>query len=237
MGWTAPATYATNQLINAADLNLIRDNLNYLKGNAGTVAFAAALTVAGGVVATAGTTNQDILSGLSGASGNFAGISVGRTASEARFAIPGAATQFFSGAAAGDAVFRVDDAAKRVLLGAGSTETLVIQASTINQPFTAKGPASISMALLAATAVGNTLQTLAPAGTVSSFALFYLMDYNNTGGAIVPISGNGLKPSQTFTVVNTDTITVTLTAGGAITVQRTAGANATHEMAIFVLYK
>lgn len=38
MGWTAPATYSVSQIMLAADMNLIRDNLNYLKGNAGAIA-------------------------------------------------------------------------------------------------------------------------------------------------------------------------------------------------------
>ena len=47
MAWTAPRTHTVGELITASILNThIRDNLLYLKGNAGTITFDAAIVTA-----------------------------------------------------------------------------------------------------------------------------------------------------------------------------------------------
>src|SRR5437867_1425284 len=46
MAWTAPATWTVGQLVTAATMNThVRDNLNYLKGQAGAITLDDALTI------------------------------------------------------------------------------------------------------------------------------------------------------------------------------------------------
>lgn len=62
MGWTAPATYSVSEIVLASKLNThIRDNLNYLKGNAGAVAISDDITatLAGGASLAAEGTNNN----------------------------------------------------------------------------------------------------------------------------------------------------------------------------------
>jgi hypothetical protein len=49
-------------------------------------------------------------------------------------------------------------------------------------------------------------------------------------GSLLSLGSGGV------TYTNTDTMKVDLTAGGAITVQRTAGTNGTHQINMLVLY-
>lgn len=233
MAWSAPATFNVGDILTAAQLNVnVRDNLNYLKGNAGAVAIANSMTVAGTLVATAGAANTDVLAALSGNSANYAGFAVGRTASEARFAVPASAGQFATGAAAGDFIVRVDDTSKKVLIGSGGTETVTIDNQASSVPFKARVTAG-GMEVLCGTATG-TLATLAPAGTVSTFMSCYISDYN-AGTATVVHTFVDLKVSGSITYANTDTITVAVTAGGAITFQRTAGSN-NHNVVVLCLF-
>src|SRR5262245_3580658 len=47
MPWTVPASWSVSEVVTAAKMNThIRDNLNYLKGAAGTVAIDSAMTIA-----------------------------------------------------------------------------------------------------------------------------------------------------------------------------------------------
>jgi len=236
MGWSAPATYATNQLITAADLNLIRDNLNYLKGNAGAVLIASTLQ------ATA------------------LGVNVAPSASYIAYLssiLPVRIEQSSSGidyldlnntAAAGNRwAIRMRDLAE------GDFGIRDVTAGVYRQYFNAAGfcgfgttspqgkihavGAGGGFVFVSCNAVDGTLQTPVAAGTVTQSAAFWAYDRNNTGGGVVQVSGNMLTLGQTFPFANTDTVTVTLTAGGAITVQRTAGTNATHQVNALILYK
>src|SRR5436309_5601123 len=57
MAWTAPATWTVGQLVTAATMNThVRDNLKYLKGQAGQVAIEDAINATGTVRATSQTT-------------------------------------------------------------------------------------------------------------------------------------------------------------------------------------
>lgn len=55
MAWTAPATWAIDEIVTASKMNThVRDNLAYLKGAAGTIAFDAGATFAGVLTVTGG---------------------------------------------------------------------------------------------------------------------------------------------------------------------------------------
>ena len=56
MAWTTPLTWAVGQLVTASQMNThVRDNLNYLKGAAGTITFDAGAAITGAVSATTAT--------------------------------------------------------------------------------------------------------------------------------------------------------------------------------------
>jgi hypothetical protein len=98
------------------------------------------------------------------------------------------------------------------------------------------------MLYFSATAVNGTIQTPVAAGSIGVMAVFFGMIRNNGGSSTAFlgfVNGNGLALSQSFvTSVSSaaDQVTTTLTGTGAITVQRTAGANS-HEVNMLVFYK
>lgn len=279
MGWTAPATYSVNEIVTASKLNThIRDNLAYLKGQAGAVAIEDAVTAAGMITAvdafnvtsdgssaavnidsyrasafgsrvlfrsargTLGSPTQSLLGDLIGRFGAAGrtnagafGSEVGRmdfVTSEAHTAsAQGTDIQFATtpvGSTTAVPVARITGSGR---LGIGSAVAAAPQG-----PLHAAGVGG-NVLFVSVDAVNNTLQTPVIAGTVTQSAAFWLYDRNNTGGAFVQISGNMLALNQTFGIANTDTITVAVTSGGAITVQRTSGTNGTHQVNMLVLYK
>ena len=99
-------------------------------------------------------------------------------------------------------------------------------------PLEVKGAGGGRILMLSADDV-TTLQTIAVAGTVVSGATFFIMDRNNTTTTCFQgAAGTALQLSGSSSYANTDTITYAVTAGGAITVQRTSGTNGSHDMTI-----
>lgn len=193
----------------------IRDNLLYLKGQAGAV------------------TIDDVIAPLGMAALRNDGgyqFTLERSSATARkygFAI-----------AAGDGSFAMDDvtaAARRMTLDVNGN--LGFGGVLAPQGKIHVAGAGGGMLFLSCNAVDGTLQTPVVAGTVTQSAAFWGYDRNNTGGGLVQVSGNMLALAGTFAFINTDTVTVTVTAGGAITVQRTAGTNGTHQINMLVLFK
>lgn len=225
MAWTAPATWSVAEIVTAAKMNThIRDNLDYLKGNAGPVTVSDELTTAlaaGGSLIVQGTNNS-----------SFARIKLlskdsGGTTIDWRILASGFGLNEFG-------VF--EGATNRLYLAPGGN--LGIN-NTAPQGRLHVGGAGGGFLFLSANAVDGTLQTLAAAGTVTQSAAFWGYGRNNTGGGFSAMSGNmlGLGGAFNFPAGLTDTVTVTVTGGGAITVQRTAGTNATHQINMLVLYK
>ena len=100
------------------------------------------------------------------------------------------------------------------------------------------GAGAISGAGLAINSVAavTSIQTIFAAGTIARGAGFLIMDRNNTGGAVYFNISLAAAISTGFTYANTDTITVSITAGGAVTVQRTAGTNGTHDISMLAIF-
>lgn len=245
MAWTAPATWSVSEVVVASKMNAqIRDNLLYLKGQAGDISLDDDLGVGDTTLTNDWTvSNRYLTIATATAPGSSALVVKGaRAGSDLVFARLVGVNLSATGTdkTGGEVNFNRDSAAD-----SASISFLTRNAGTIAERLritkegflNAKAATGGGVLFLSAAAVAGTLQTLAVAGTVTAFGLFYVIDKNNTGGAIVPASGNGLLLTQTFAIVNTDTVTVTLTAGGAITVQRTAGTNGTHEIEMLVLYK
>ena len=63
---------------------------------------------------------------LSGNAANWAGVSIGRTATEFDFGVPASSEQFFPGVRAGDGVLRLLDAAKKIVIGTGTTAASLV---------------------------------------------------------------------------------------------------------------
>jgi hypothetical protein len=252
MGWTAPAAIGTDwsvgEVATAAKMNShLSDNLRYLKGSDGPTTLDDRLNLP----LTSGTNGKGLrfgdstnqyanLQGLDLSSNSFIFFSTNRY-------YDGTNWQQLNTRAAGLLQITQDALTYATFPAASSTPTtrltidnsgnVGIGASSPQGKLHAVG-AGGGFLFLSANAVDGTLQTLAVAGTVAQSAAFWLYDRNNTSPfGFVQISGNMLSLGQTFPITNTDTVTVAVTAGGAITVQRTAGTNGTHQVNMLVLYK
>jgi hypothetical protein len=215
MAWTAPPTFAVSEVVTAARMNILSDDLSYLKGNAGTVAIGADIAPTG----VAASRND----------GSYQ-FTCERTTAVARkygFAVSGS-----------DGSFGLDDVtvgARRFTVGVGGYAGLG-GVTTPQGPLHALGLGG-GFLFLSANAVDGTLQTLVVAGTVTQTIALWGYDRNNTSAGLAIGSGAMLTLGTTYGFVNTDTVTVTLTGGGAITVQRTAGSSGTHQVNLIVMYK
>lgn len=242
MAWSAPVAFATLEIPPAAKLNTIQDNLTYLHGDAGAVSINNTLQI------NAGGASQNIVLGLSGAAGSFAGLSVGRTASESHFAVPGATNQFFTGTQAGDMLFKIDDNSKNIVFGGTAMRAAFTSAGVgigTNAPAGALhvlGAGAIAGAglVIGSVAAVTSIQTVFAAGTVARGALFLILDRDSGSVAPLGIAVGGpfamtLSSSATYNPGGFDTITIAVTAAGAVTAQRTAGTHGTHDITIFAI--
>lgn len=254
MAWSAPsaAEFVTGEVVVASKMNAkITNNLRYLKGLDGAITLDDILGLRG-----APTYTLDVL----GADATMSGIRV-RADGFTNPPVPGAITDATVINARGfnlttdgvlvGAAYRpglgMGMAASRVtpLIGLNNAggPSILVEAGNVGIGTSAPagklnvyGPGGGWLPIFC-NAVDGTLQTPVVAGTITQSAAFWGYDRNNTGGGLVQISGNMLALGGTFAFANTDTVTVTLTAGGAITVQRTAGTNGTHQVLMMVLYK
>jgi hypothetical protein len=224
MAWTAPRTFSVAEVQTAAIFNVhIRDNLNYLKGNAGTVAIAAGMTVAGTLVV------SDELTTSLAAGGSF----IVQGTNNGSFARIKMLTKDAGGATIDWRYLANGGGLSEYSVYESASERLRIPAGGGMRLFGAGG----GFMFLSAAAV-TTLQTVAPAGTVVRSAVFWLIDHNNTGHNVsLPMTANTqLNVGGSTTYVNADTMTLAVTAGGAITIQRTTGTNGTHDVTMCVLF-
>jgi hypothetical protein len=220
----------------------IRDNLNYLKGNAGQVAISA------GITATAGASSEDTLAARSGNSAQYAAVSVGRTAGEVEMAVAAGAGHFFNQTVAGDAVVKQNDAAKKLYLGAGpngSAETVTITTSrvgigTIDPQGKLHGYNAISGFMhYEFDGVDGTARTVIPNGTGDVLYVasgFYVARSSAPSiqagniGAIAPGVSTNIG-----TWGGSDVLQFQVAANGAITVQRTGG-SLTYKVALWIVW-
>jgi hypothetical protein len=235
MGWTAPASWSVSEIVLASKMNThIRDNLDYLKGNAGAVAISDRVGI---TVAANNTTGDLSLDGAYGAINDYHQIGwLGVSAIRGIASAGGEMSFDFILQSAGSGTIATG---RNVMRMNGGNGNVGIGTTSPQGKIHAVGAGGGFM-FLSANAVDGTLQTLAVAGTVTQFASFYAIGRNNTGGGVAtlnPGNATGLNQLINFPAGLTDTVTIGVTAGGAITVQRTAGANATHQVLMLVLYK
>ena len=229
MAWSAPPAFTVSQIVTAAQMNILSDDLKYLKGQAGTVAIEAAMTVTTSLTAPtvlvtkAGQAAFDLIDTVTG----------GTPAA-------GAAWRLFAdnvGGGGGSCTFGFYDINNGLRMGIDNSGNVGINTSTPQGRLHAVSAAGGFM-YLTAIAVDGTLRTMAVAGTITYGMVVWVFDRNNTGGGVVlGFNGQAFALTNANAYANTDTLTVTLTAGGGITIQRTAGSNGTHDINMLVLYR
>jgi hypothetical protein len=269
MAWTAPPTWAVSEVVTAARMQILSDDLSYVRGLSGAVNTRAALavtdigsditpasllhlhstTLAGAkltlsnaapvlqfqdnVVNASRTMSGEL--GFGTAAGHFGGAAGDLNFATGAYAGgQGNAIRFSTASNTAGAYverFRITGGAS----GSGGGNVGINQASP--QGLIHAVGAGGGFLFFSVNAVDNTLQTLAVAGTVTQTIALWGYDRNNTSAGLALGSGAMLTLGTTYAFVNTDTVTVTLTAGGAITVQRTAGTNGTHQVHLMVMYK
>jgi hypothetical protein len=251
MAWTAPATWSVSEVVTAAKMNLhVRDNLKYLKGQSGAVVLEDRLEVP----ATSGTTGH----GLRFTTGAlWPGTLQGLDVSSSSFLFF-ATNRFYTGSAwdqlnsrAGGAFQMVNDAAVWYTFAAASstavermrldnTGALGIGTATPAGRLHVAGAGAVSGAGFAISSVAavTSIQTIFAAGTVARGVMCFILDRNNTGAGLnSPAAISAIAAlSGSFTYTNTDTITIAVTAGGAITAQRTSGTNGSHDIVMLALF-
>lgn len=255
MAWTAPASWSVSEIVIASKMNAqIRDNLKYLKGQAGAVAIEDNVGVVDVAPTSDWTPTTQYLTVATAASPGSAGVALkgARSGSDSAFAALYGVNLAATGSdkTGGAVSFNRDGAADSANISfstrnAGTVAeraridkagNVGIGTTTPQGKLHAVGAGGGFM-FLSASAV-TSLQTLAAAGTVTSAASIFAWDHNNTGGGNVL----GTQPvlvglAGSMAIVNTDTITIAVTAGGGITVQRTSGTNGTHDVNMIVIYR
>lgn len=252
MAWTAPATWSTSEVVLASKMNAhVRDNLLYLKGQAGTIYTESDVGVGDSTLTsdwTAAVRNMTI--GTTASPGSSALALKGtRTGSDVVFARLVGVNLAATGVdkTGGEIDFNRDSAAD-----SASISFLTRNAGTIAERMRIDRSGNTSIgstlaggklyvagagggfAIMSAAAV-TTLQTVAVAGTVVRSMEFWLVDHNNTGH-VVSTATSQLNIGTSTTYINTDTMTIAVTAGGAVTIQRTSGTNGTHDVTIMALF-
>lgn len=257
MAWTAPATYGVGDVLTAANLNTyLRDNLRYLKGLDGDVyieddlgigtanpqanipASARVVTVSsgGGAGTTASLVAEGTRSGADGSTALFSFINTAATGADKRIASilagrdsddnSGNLRFFLRNAGALVEAARFDRAGNfgiNALAPAGRLHVL------------GAGAVAGAGMVIGSVAAVTSIQTIFAAGTVARHAFFTFSDRNNTTLTVVAAASNGCQVGSFFTYVNTDTITIAVTAGGAVTAQRTTGTSGSHDIAVFMI--
>jgi len=259
MGWTSPRTFVTGEIETATIFNThLRDNLIYLKGGAGTIAFDAGATFNGALVAAGLTSTLGLAASKAGASViHFSHSSnsfetylgqntTGTTLFDANRSVD---TGTFDDPAKSHAAIRMDASgtASNIQLhtanAANTTATermRIVGDGKIGMGITTPtGPLHVSGAIAswvffefdALAGVAKTV--LATSSALYAMAGFAICRPSN--GATAVVTSLGAAPLTSFNIysVGGDTCQLTLASGG-FTVVRTAGA-LTYKVAIFLL--
>jgi hypothetical protein len=245
VAWTAPRTWSVSEVVTAANMNThVRDNLDYLKGNAGTVAIADSVTLptvtgttGDGLRFTSGGTDYANFQGMDLSSNTYIFFSSNRY-------YTGAAWAQLNARAGAVLQLTQDDLSFSTFPAASSTPTerwRITDAGDMSigagvapggRLHVVGGEISGGGFCINSLAAVTSIETMFIAGTVPRAISLYIFDRNNTGGATVASQNLMVALSGSTSYVNSDTITVAVTAGGAVTCQRTSGTNGTHDIVI-----
>jgi hypothetical protein len=248
MAWTAPATWSTNEIVTAAKMNThVRDNLAYLKGGAGTVAFDDSITVtdtgvpqlsllhSSGVypsyhsISAPGAAAWDI--NRHPATGTF--TDTGKA--HASITLDGSGTTGFIQFRTANAVNTFGTERMRVIgsghLGIGVT----VPQGRIHAYDTESG-----FLFMRSVTSGNTIVVVVPdgAGDVVNGMDFAAVAISSTGSPVYQRTTGSLAPSASSTIWTdaSNTLTLRVTAAGQVEVQRTVGSTATFTFALRLLW-
>jgi hypothetical protein len=235
MAWSAPVAFATLEVPTVAKMNTIQDNLSYLHGDAGAVTINNDLTAPN--LNAVGAANAALVA-QGTANGSFARLSlIAKTAG-------GAAVdyRYLTNALGGGEWVVYDNAAGATRMHMTSTGNVAIGSNAPAGKFHVQAAGAVAGAGLIIGSVAGvfSLQTVFAAGTVARGALFLILDRDSGSVAPLGMAVGGpfamtLSGSATYNPGGFDTITVSVTAGGAVTVQRTAGTHGTHDITVFAI--
>lgn len=234
MAWTAPATWSVSEIVTASKMNThVRDNFAYLKGQAGTVAIEDTISLG---PATAGPTSGLLIGG--NGSGNRTSyldlVGDGTNAYGMRF------IRYNTGVNAntdilhrgtGGMGFQAQDASGYIYFTTGGGEAVRIDGNKNVGIGTASPQGRLQVnnavggaAFVGASGVGGTASTLLIAGTVTAVANMYftIRDSNGTCTSSITVAVV-LGATHNMVADGTNTYQFQVSAGGAVTVQRTAG--------------
>lgn len=236
MAYSAPFTANVNDVFTSAEWNTyVRDNLNYLHGDAGAITLNNALNVTGNVKSIGGTFQGN---------GAAPGMWMDETSAKGAYFLVNSSVVQIQRRATNFGAFEANpfqmnlgapsnsfvmDVSGRIAMGIGTPQGAL---HVVGQ--TAAGAQQGGELLLEAAAV-TSLQTLTAAGTVARGAIFLILDRNNTGGALLATFSGAIGLGGNIAYINADTVQISLTAGGAITAQRTSGTSGSHDITIKVL--
>jgi len=235
MAWTAPATWSVSEVVVASKMNLhIRDNLSYLKASPqfdGTIG----VGVAASASYVAYFKNGALPVRVEQSTSQINAIELRNTSNDAvnkwAFRIRDLAEGDFN-------IYDMTAALQRLYINASGNVGIGTTSPAGKLHVLGAGGVTTAGMAIGSVAAVTSIQTVFAAGTVSRICAFVIFDRNNTGGAgIVTFPVNAVALSNNLTYVNNDTITIAVTAGGAVTAQRTVGTNGTHDIIILAIFQ
>jgi hypothetical protein len=261
MGWTAPSTYSTGQIVNAAILNTdVRDNLRYLKGLDGNVGIGPAVftptkllhlhdtaltgatlkltSAAPGIefqdnVVDASRTMYGAL-GFGTAAGHFGG-----GAGDMNFATAAYAGGQTNGVRFSTARDTSGNYASRLFVPGGYASgagRVGINTDAPQGNLHLTGVGGGAGVFLEYNGVDATLRTLLSAATITAVAAIMYAVKSSSGGTTTGIT-NTIPGGQTdYADGSGSTLRIAVTAGGALTLQRVVSGTSTFKVALWVVY-
>lgn len=246
MAWTAPATWSVAEVVTASKMNThVRDNLKYLKGQAGPVTIEDRLTLP----LVSGTDGKGLR--LNNGSADFATLqSLDATGQSYIFF---ANNRYFDGTAwqamnaRAGAIMNILDNEWIYYSSAAGGATLVERMRMAANGNFGIGTAAPQGKVHAVGAVGNsvhldfngvdaTLRTLLTAGSVTAVAAIMYAVKSSAGGTTTGIT-NTVPGGQTdYADGSGSTLRIAVTAGGALTLQRVVSGTSTFKVALWVVY-